>query len=247
MQNNKIDVDDDLESDDAQQLQLPWSIKRLILWLVLFTLFSLAVTSLVGILAGLDDALEWNLITPQDELLIEHAYLPHIPVVFFAFLFWQCKKVNLTIRTIWGSHTTQVRYIIFALIFGAIVSLLWNWKIVNFDDIPAKHSDAIFFCRVIVIGLLVPFVEEFYFRGILYRTLCKRYVERKAILISALIFLAYHIGYWDLTSLLFVFFYGVVTAYLVGRTNSLTSSFWMHSIANFVHAVVFQYREFFVL
>lgn len=152
MQDSKIDADGNLESDDTQQSQLPWSIKRLILWLVLFTLFSLAVTSLVGILAGLDDALEWDLITPQDELLIEHAYLPHIPVVFFAFLFWQCKKVNLTIRTIWGSHTTQVRYIIFALIFGAIVSLLWNWKIVNFDDIPAKHSDAIFFCRVIVIN-----------------------------------------------------------------------------------------------
>ena len=249
MQDSKIDATGNLESDDAQQLQLPWSIKRLILWLVLFTLCSFVGTFFVGILEGLDDALEWNLITPQDELLIEHTYLPQIySLAFLAFLFWQCKKGKLSIRIIWGNHTTQVRYIIFALISGAIVSLLWNWKIVNFDNISAKLPDAIFYSYMIVTALLIPFVEELYFRGMLYRVLRKRNDSVISNLVSAMIFTAYHIQYWlDVTNLPFIFLYGVVTAHLVERTNSLTASFWMHAIANCVHVVVFQYRELFLL
>ena len=247
MQDIKTDIDDNLGFDGTQQSQLPWSIKRVILWLVLFTLFSFAGLFLVGILEGLDDALEWDLITPQDELFIEQVYTHLFGLLaFLAFLMWQCKKADLSIRIIWGSQTTPVRYVIFALILGVLLSLMWNWKIVNFDNIPAKYSDAIFYSRAIIIGLLVPFVEELYFRGMLYRTLRKRCLERNAILISALIFTAYHFQYWlAVTNLPFVFLYGVVTAFLIERTNSLIASFVFHAVTNLVTLVVFQYREFF--
>ena len=248
MQDRKMDMDDTLESDNAQQLQLPWSIKRVILWLVLYCVIGFIVIALFGLLmAHFNHVNRWGL-TVQDIVLIGQTYLELVLILaFLAFLVWQYKKVDLSLKTIWGSHTPQVQHIIFALIFGAILSLLWNWKIVNFDNISAKYSEETFYNRVIVMGFLIPFEEEFFFRGLLYRTLRKRYLERNAILISAIIFTAYHVQYWlAVTNLPFVFFYGVVTAFLVERTNSLTASFVFHSVANLVAIVVFQYREFFI-
>ena len=247
MQDSKIDVGGDLEFDDTQQL--PWSIKKLVLWLVLYLVISVGSGAPFGFLmAHFNHVNEWGL-TVQDIVLIGHTYLNLVFILaFIAFLIWQCKKVDLSLRTIWGSYAPQVQYIIFALTYGFLMSLLWNWKVVNFDNIPAKYPDEIFYGYVIVMGLFGPFIEELYFRGMLYRTLCKRYVERNAILISAVIFAAYHFQYWlEITNLLFAFLFGVVTAFLVRRTNSLTASFVFHAIANLVHVVVFQYREFFLL
>ena len=247
MQNSKIEVGDDLGFDDAQQL--PWSIKRLILWLVLYCVIGFIVIAVFGLLiAHFNHVNGWGL-TVQDIVLIGQIYLGLVLILaFLAFLIWQYKKVDLSLRTIWGIHAPQTQDIIFALTFGFLMSLLWNWKIVNFDNIPAKHPDAIFYSQVIVSGLLIPFQEELYFRGMLYRTLRKCYLKRNAILISAMIFTAYHFQYWlAVTNLPFVFLYGMVTAFLVERTNSLTASFVFHSIANLVAIVVFQYREFFLL
>lgn len=247
MQDSKIEVGDDSGFDDTQQL--PWSIKKLIMWLVLYCVMGFIVIVVFGLLiAHFNHVNGWGL-TVQDIVLIGQTYLGLVLILaFLAFLVWQCKKVDLPLRTIWGSDASQVQYIIFALTFGVLMSLLWNWKIVNFDNIPAKYSDAIFYTQVIVNGLLIPFQEELYFRGMLYRTLRKRYLERNAILISALIFTAYHFQYWlAVTNLPFVFLYGVMTAFLVERTNSLTASFVFHSIANLITIVVFQYREFFLL
>ncbi len=171
-------------------------------------------------------------------------------LAFLAFLLWQCKKVDLSIRTIWGAiyHATQVRYIIFGLILGILMSLLWNWKVVNFDTIsPQYSSDAIFYGQIIVIGILVPFQEELCCRGMLYRILRKENDIVISNLISAFIFTAFHILKVDITGLLFVFLYGVVTAFLVERTNSLTASFLCHAIGNLVSVVVIQHREFFFL
>ena len=246
MQGSKINVDANLESDDAQQRQLPWSIKKLILWLVLFFLICFVISALSGFLIAYFNQINgWGL-KIQDIVLFQQTYLFMILVVIsIAFLRWQYKKVDLSIRTIWGSQATQMRYIIFAFVFGVIVSLLWNC--VKFDNIPAKQPDVIFYGQVIVTGLLVPFQEELYFRGMIYRILRKRNDSVISNLISALIFAAYHVLQVDLIGLFFIFFGGVVTAFLVERTNSLTASFVYHAIANLVPVIVFQYREFLLL
>ena len=103
----------------------------------------------------------------------------------------------------------------------------------------------IFYGWVIVIVLLTPLQEELYFRGLLYRILRKQNDSVISNLISALIFAAFHVWSIDLTGLFFIFFSGMVTAFLLERTNSLTASFVYHAIGNLVSVVVFQYREFF--
>lgn len=246
MQDSKIDVGDDLGSDDAQRLQLPWSIKRVILWLVVLSIICYG----VGVLSAhfnFNHVTGWSL-TAQDVAYIVQISIFPVILAFLAFLRWQCKKEGLSLKSIWGAiySATQVRYIIFAFVFGAIVSLLWNLLIVNFGKpSPQYSSSMIFYGWVIVIVLLTPLQEELYFRGLLYRILRKQNDSVISNLISALIFAAFHVWSIDLTGLFFIFFSGMVTAFLLERTNSLTASFVYHAIGNLVSVVVFQYREFF--
>lgn len=247
-QDSKIDVGDDLESDDSQQLQLPWSIKRIILWMISYMVIVIVVAGLFHlVIVHLNHFNQWDL-TLSDLRHITNIYSGLVLIfAFLACLKWQCKKVNLSIRTIWGViyHATQVRYIIFAFVLGAIKSMLWNGIIVNSSNPPQYSSNVIFYGLVINRCLLVPFQEELYFRGMLYRILRKRNDSVISTLISALIFSACHVLGTDLTGLFFIFFSGVVTAFLVERTNSLTASFIYHTIGNLVSIVVFQYRDFF--
>ena len=246
MQDSKIDIGADLESDDAQQLQLPWSIKKLILWWVSYIVIVIVVAWLFHlVIIHINQFNQWDL-TFRDLRHITKIYSGLVLIfAFLAFLKWQCKKVNLSIRTIWGAiyHATQIRYIIFAFFLGTIKSLLWV-GIINSSN-PPQYSDVIFYGLVIDRCFLIPFQEELYFRGMLYRILRKQNDSVISTLISAFIFTAFHVLGTDLTGLLFIFFSGVVTAFLVERTNSLTASFVYHAIGNLVSVVVFQYRAFF--
>ena len=246
MQGSKINVDANLESDDAQQLQLPWSLKRVILWLVVLYMICYGV-GVLSVLFNFNHVTGWSLTTQDVAYIVQVSILPVI-LAFLAFLRWQCKKEGLSLKSIWGAiySATQVRYIIFAFVFGAIVSLLWNLLIINFGKPSSQYSSSmIFYVWVIVIVLLTPLQEELYFRGLLYRILRKQNDSVISNLILALIFAAFHVLGTGLISLLFIFFTGVVTAFLVERTNSLTASFVYHAIGNLVSIVVFQYREFF--
>ena len=248
MQGSNIDADGNWESDDAQQLQIPWSLKRVILWMISYMVIVIVVSWLFHlVIIHLNHFNQWDL-TFHDLRHITKTY-PMLVLIFtfLAFLKWQCKKVNLSLRTIWGAiyHATQVRYIIFAFVLGAIKSLLWAGIIVNSSNPPQYSYDVIFYSYMIVTGLLVPFIEELYFRGMLYRILRKRNDSVISNLISALIFTAFHGWEIDLTGFFLIFFSGVVTAFLVERTNSLTASFVYHAIGNLVSVVVFQYRDFF--
>ena len=250
MQDSKIDMGADLESDDTQQLQLPWSIKRVILWKIAFLMIGIFVGVLFGlVLVHFNHINGWTLTVQDMKHILQILPSSVLTLAFLAFLRWQWKKVNLSLKTIWGAiyHANQFRYIIFAFVLGTIDSLLWAGKIVNFGNPPQYSSDVIVYGQIIVRCLLGPLQEELYFRGVLYRILRKRNDSVISTLISALIFAACHVLGKDLTGLFFIFFSGVVTAFLVERTNSLTASFIHHSIANLIPVVVFQHREFFIL
>ncbi len=248
MQDSKIDVGADLESDDAQQLQLPWSLNRVILWWISYMVIVIVFAGLLHfVIIHLNHFNQWDL-TLRDLRHITKLYSGLVLIVaFLAFLKWQCEKVDLSIRTIWGAiyHATQFRYIIFAFVLGVTKSLLWA-GIVNYSNPTQYSSGVIFYGLVIDRCLLIPFQEELYFRGVLYRILRKRNDSVISTLISALIFAACHVLGADLIGLLFIFFSGVVTAFLLERTNSLTASFVYHAIGNLVSVVAFQYREFFI-
>jgi membrane protease YdiL (CAAX protease family) len=81
------------------------------------------------------------------------------------------------------------------------------------------------------LGLLGPFMEEFYFRGMVFLLLRRRFKVLWSIIFSALLFAAAHYNY-GVISLLGVFTFGIVAAYLLHKTRSLWPPFIFHAVYN---------------
>ena len=249
MNEKKTETHEASGSDVTQQQGPAWSIRRVLSWLVLYVLMSFFVGAMTGFLITyFNQAIGWGLGSQDIVMLLQTYIFLTTVLVSIAFLKWQCKKVDLSIRVLWGIQVHGVGYVILAIVSGVLISLLWNWKMLNIENLPAKLTYAIFGFQLIVRGLVVPFQEELYFRGILYRTLRKRCSCTISSLSSTTIFLAYHVQYsLDPASLFVVFLFGMLAAFLVERTDSLTSSFFCHSIVNVIHVVMFQYASYLLL
>ena len=91
---------------------------------------------------------------------------------------------------------------------------------------------------LITVALIAPFVEEFYFRGIVLSWLCRKIYVVPGVLASAAIFALLHFRYlsvpgiegWTLTGLIAVV--GIVNATLAIRTRSLWPPFAFHAAYN---------------
>ena len=226
--------------------EFPWSIRRLVLYLILYLIGITTYSFLCGfLLTHLGPFVEWNL-TALDLYYVgqTHIYLTAL-LGSFVLIRWWCKRVGLSIKLIWGIGIGQVRFIISAITLGTCLTFVWAQELNQQTRLP---SEMLFYSSIIGMGFVGPLVEELYFRGILYRVLRGRFRAIAAILISATIFAAYHIHYWlDDVSMVFVWVYGVITAYFVERTNSLTASFVFHIIANLTHIVISRYSEILTL
>ena len=77
--------------------------------------------------------------------------------------------------------------------------------------------------------VLVPVMEEAFYRGFLFRGLLKSCRPWWAAIISAAIFAGMH---WDITGFLALFVAGLVLAWLYYRTNSLWTSIALHATLN---------------
>jgi len=227
-------------------IEFPWSIGRLILYLILYLIGVVTYSYLCGLLlVHLGPFFEWN-VTTLDLIYIGQTHI-YLTVVLGSFVLikWWCKRVGLSIKLIWGSGISQVRFIILAIALGTFLTFIWAQELNHQTRLP---TETLFYSSVVGMGFVGPLVEELYFRGILYRVLRKRFHTIAAILISATIFAVYHIHYWlDIVSIVFVWTYGVITAYFVERTNSLTASFVFHIITNSTHIVVSRYYEILIL
>ena len=91
---------------------------------------------------------------------------------------------------------------------------------------------------LVTIALIAPFVEEFYFRGIVLSWLCRKIYVVPGVVASAAIFALLHFRYlsvpgvegWMLTGLIGVV--GLVNATLAIRTRSLWPPFVFHAAYN---------------
>ena len=81
----------------------------------------------------------------------------------------------------------------------------------------------------VVAGLIIPIIEEFLFRGVLYGALRKRLGPAASIAISALVFSAFHL---NLFFLLPIFVIGAVLAFVFEKTRSLVTCSVIHIIHN---------------
>lgn len=82
---------------------------------------------------------------------------------------------------------------------------------------------------VLVVGLIIPFFEEFLFRGMFYGALRRRIGVTWGIVVSAAVFsLAHRILYQFLP----IFVLGMLLAYLYERTRSLVANTFVHAMHN---------------
>lgn len=78
-------------------------------------------------------------------------------------------------------------------------------------------------------GITVPFAEELFFRGVLYRWLRKHWSLWPSIILSALIFGVIHL---DIAVGLTAFVLGIVLAWVYERSQNLWTPFLIHALNN---------------
>jgi len=115
------------------------------------------------------------------------------------------------------------------------VPLLW-WTSVDANDIskPAReltdkaHGSGVVLL-ILVVVVAAPIVEEIFFRGLVLRTLRRRFNDTWAIVISSAVFAAAHFEPLQFPAL---FVFGLVAAVLATRTGRLGPGIWAHVAFN---------------
>ncbi len=101
--------------------------------------------------------------------------------------------------------------------------------IVYMFDAPAAHL----WILVPTAVVLVPLAEETLFRGFLYPVLERRSGRRAAIVLSALVFAAFHLNPYNFLPILAI---GIGLGYTYSRTRSIAACFAFHGAVNGVSA-----------
>jgi membrane protease YdiL (CAAX protease family) len=97
-----------------------------------------------------------------------------------------------------------------------------------------------FVFAIIVMGIIPGIMEELLFRGLILDGFQRNYSQRKAILLSALLFGLIHLNPWQFYS---AFIIGVISAFICLKTNSLLLSIYIHFFNNTLYTIAVKYRE----
>ena len=105
----------------------------------------------------------------------------------------------------------------------------------QYEAYPRGILIMVFTLQIAVTGVLLPWVEELYFRGYLLPRISR--FGRWTPLLGGLLFGLYHI--WQLYSFPTVFLLGLALAYIVWRTRDIRLSISLHVVANTLTRLAF--------
>jgi membrane protease YdiL (CAAX protease family) len=106
-----------------------------------------------------------------------------------------------------------------------------------FETLMAKQA---FVFAIIVIGIIPGVMEELFFRGFILDGLNRNYSQRKAIIISALLFGIIHLNPWQFYG---GFIVGIISALICIKTNSILLSIYIHFFNNALYTIMVRYRN----
>lgn len=168
--------------------------------------------------------------------------------IVFAVLAWVVGNWKLPLSSFglrWAPFANLLPVVLIYVLFIIPLALLgWFWtqllkglgQPVDIQDPVKMFMDAIERGNPLEISLLVfsavilaPLWEELIFRGLLYGYLKSRMSVFAALLVSSLIFSAYHFNLDALMPLLIV---GIATGYIYERTRSLYFAIFFHALFN---------------
>ena len=226
----------------------PWSIKVLLLGTVGILVLSGIVGGLVIYVVSYVDS-HYNLELNTEErffLFTMPSYVIYMGLTL-AFIVLQLKKNLFTLKDVWVSSKIQPSHIGVGLLIGVIlISLQILVSKATTGQVPPPPLSEIRFDWRFTLGIellakasIVGFVEEIFFRGLVYRTLRIHFQVTKATLFSAIIFALFHLDFiLNPLAMTYVFLFGIVAAVLFERTKSLNTCVAFHFANNTTEPVI---------
>ena len=150
-------------------------------------------------------------------------------VLLYSFFFLKDFSFNLKQKS--SSLFPILLFVLGLHLFFESVSMILYLTMFKYEDMYYVTYENIPF-KIFTSILIYPFLEELFFRKIILEKLVELISPKKAIIFSALIFLAFHI-YSD-TNLIHVFSIGVFLGYLYIKTRSFGLILITHSLSNMI-------------
>lgn len=142
-----------------------------------------------------------------------------------------------------GLSASQLKWVFIASCFMLLFSLNFHlfFDLSRFDPETAESLDTLFMDKqplmtFLAIGIIVPFVEEFMFRGVIFKHLRAFLSLRLAIVVQALLFGLYHMNIIQAPTTAFL---GIVAASAMVITRSFWAAFLVHAINNGVSVLIY--------
>ncbi|WP_027338599.1 CPBP family intramembrane glutamic endopeptidase [Halonatronum saccharophilum] len=147
-------------------------------------------------------------------------------------LFENKEKVNLKLLAIIGLSA-----IILPLFVGEIVNFFMHILGVSYSEVEGVSEVTRGVVGIIFGLVLAPIFEEIIFRGIILEGLSTRHSKKVSIVVSALLFSAYH---FNLIQLLPTFILGLFLGYVYIKTRSVLVCIYAHFVYNIVPVLLSQ-------
>ena len=165
------------------------------------------------------------------------------------------KRQSISPRHIWNTLRCNRRSLILSIIAGtAVVSLSWFFTLAVYPktnplfELPPPRNPIDWRVTLLVFLIttsLVSIIEEYLFRGLLYRALSQRISVLNAGAVSALVYSGLHVltisettAFAAIHALFYHFLFGVVAVYIFETTRSLNGPIVMHITNNTLVALI---------
>ncbi len=159
----------------------------------------------------------------------------HITVFLFLLYVFRKKARFSKIKEFLSFKLEQVGFVAIALLVlfmqsGVILLLASNYFEVQFNSILRRATFDFSLPTTIVLVLLLGFVEEFYFREYLYKSMGGEEHPFFYVVVSALLFSSLHLIHF--ISVINAFFAGLILGFLRIKSSSFNTAFLVHIIYN---------------
>jgi len=220
--------------------------KLAIWWIVILAPIGILLTGLFFRILGKDSQSlmgSVGITQPRIFALLAYNLATGIAVLIYYFLL---KSKRLTFKRAGYRNKLTGKGIIYGIGGFLIVSMVLYpliSSILGYFDIPMfwesigetaikQNTTQDILLGTLTAAILAPLTEDTIFRGYVYQMLSERMKVWTAIILSALIFAVIHIGFFGPGLTIWVFFFGITSAYLYHKFDNIYPSLFYHFINN---------------
>lgn len=224
-----------MENPAATRFEFKDFIKSFGLSILLFIFFSGLISVIPGVGAYLDGA------PPVVSFVIQ--YLIQFVILFFPLWIFVFNKYAASVRdfgftkvNFWKMTKVALLAYISYLLLSFLISIIFYYV----GDLPGYQAQESyiplfgenmlgFVVAIFFISIVAPFLEEFFFRGFIYRIFTKTWPVWLASIVTAALFASIH---FQLQSFIPLFILGLILNYTYHKTGSVWTSVLFHSLNN---------------